>query len=343
MSIANPDSYYTGPVNFVQNQVIDGEVDNRAAYIFERMQLSERFEINGGIRFERNEGQSTTGVFAIPYPPPPAAPVITQNPLARNVDDLFSYRLGLVYKPSSSSSLYMAQGNSETPSQSSVNGSCDVIEDCNVDPEEAESLEIGGKWELGRQLTLTAAVFRNERTNFRVDSGDPTIPEQQLDGSSRVDGIALGAAGTVGERWSVFTNYTYLDSKLLQSVDDVAMAGGTVDFRAGDPLPYTPEHSASFWATVQVTTDLAFGFGTTYQGEYTFNRANDTAELYYTPDYWTGRLMASYQLNEQFAMQFNIDNVTDKEYFERVRNNPTNGWATPGTGRTAVLSLSWRL
>jgi catecholate siderophore receptor len=53
-------------------------------------------------------------------------------------------------------------------------------------------------------------VFRNERSNFRVASGDPTIPEQQLDGNSLVDGIALGAVGAIGSKWSIFANYTYL-------------------------------------------------------------------------------------------------------------------------------------
>ena len=65
---------------------------------------------------------------------------------------------------------------------------------CNVDPEEAVNYEIGAKYDaLDGRLQLTAAVFRNERTNFRVNSGDPTIPAQQLDGASRVDGVALGA------------------------------------------------------------------------------------------------------------------------------------------------------
>jgi catecholate siderophore receptor len=186
-------------------------------------------------------------------------------------------------------------------------------------------------------------VFRNDRSNFRVPSGDPTIPLQQLDGNSRVDGVALGAAGAVGEKWSVFTNYTYLDSEVLQSISDRALLGGTIDILEGDPLPVTPEHSASFWATYQATAALMIGFGTTYQGEYTFTRASATADLYYTPDYWVSRAMASYQLNENLAVQLNIDNLADEEYYERIRNNAGSGWATPGAARTAVLSLSWRL
>jgi len=343
MSIENPDYIYTGPLNPIATQRADGEVDNTAAYVFDRLQLTERFEINAGLRYENNEASSTLANIAVPYPAPPAEPVVTPAPLAENTDYLSSYRLGLVFKPSSSSSIYLAHGNSETPSQATVNGTCDIVANCNVDPEEAETVELGGKWELKDALTLTAAVFRNERSQFRVPSGDPTIPEQVLDGNSRVDGVALGAAGAIGMRWSVFGNYTYLDSEILQSISDQLLLGGTVDILAGDPLPNTPEHSASIWATFQVSDAFSIGYGVTYQGEYTFARANATANLYYTPDYLTHRAMATYAFNDNLALQVNIDNLTDEVYFERIRNNATNGWATPGVERSGVVSLTWRL
>ena len=50
-----------------------------------------------------------------------------------------------------------------------------------------------------------------------------------------------------------------------------------------------------------------------------------------------------YSLNDNVALQLNVDNLTDEEYFERVRNNATSGWATPGAARSAVLRVSWRL
>jgi catecholate siderophore receptor len=176
-----------------------------------------------------------------------------------------------------------------------------------------------------------------------VASGDPTIPEQQLDGNSRVDGVAIGAAGAIGEKWSLFANYTYLDSEVMQSISDRLLNGGTIDILAGDPLPNTPEHSASLWTTYRISPSFMIGYGVTYQGEYTFARANATANLYYTPDYVVHRAMATYELSAKLALQVNIDNVTDEVYFERVRNNATSGWATPGSARTGVISLTWRL
>jgi len=343
MSIAEPDHLYTGPVNIIYTQRADGAVDNKAAYAFDRVQITQRFEVNAGLRYENNDALSRLANIAAPYPPPPAEPVVTQNPDARNVDRLGSYRVGLVFKPSESSSIYVAQGNSQTPSQASVNGTCDVVTTCNIEPEEAQTLEIGGKIDLNGQLSLTAAAFRNERSSFRVPSGDPAIPEQQLDGNSLVDGLALGAAGAIGTKWSIFANYTYLDSEVVQSVSDQAILGGTIDILAGDPLPTTPEHSGSVWSTYRISDAFTVGYGLTYQGEYTFARTSPTAQLYYTDAYWSHRAMASYEWNDNFSLQLNIDNVTDEEYYERIRNNATSGWATPGAARSAVLSVTWRL
>src|SRR3546814_20729651 len=63
------------------------------------------------------------------------------------------------------------------------------------------------------RLLLSAAAFRNERDSYRVNSGDPTLPDQVLDGHSRVDGIALSAVGQILPGWSLTANYTYLDSE----------------------------------------------------------------------------------------------------------------------------------
>ncbi len=346
MSISNPDNLYTGPVNLIRTSEVDSTVRNRAIYAFDRLELGRKWEINGGVRFETNEGRATTTAIATPYPAPPAAPVATRSPLAENSDDLLSYRLGLVYKPAANVSLYVAAGNSETPSQSTVNGACTLTSatgtaNCNVDPEKAVNYEIGAKWNAFDRLALTAAVFRNERTNFRVASGDPTVPEQQLDGSSRVDGIALGAAGNISDRWSIFANYTFLDSEILQNISDIAVLGGTVDFQKGDPLPNTPKQSLSAWSTYTLPLGLTIGYGVTYQGAYTFNRAAATAGLNYTPSYWVHRAMASYQIGNSLMLQLNVNNLFDKEYFERIRNNATNGWATPGAARSAVLSATY--
>ena len=55
--------------------------------------------------------------------------------------------------------------------------------------------------------------------------------------------------------------------------------------------------------------------------------------------YTTHRAMVGYEVNKQLSLQLNANNLFDKEYYIRVRNN---GWATPGDARQVVLSATYR-
>lgn len=326
MSIANPDNIWTGPVNFIRTATQDGSLENQAIYLFDTVKLNDQFDINGGIRWEHNKGDYTAGTYT-------NGVFTSQGERFENTDNLFSYRIGGVYKPLPNGSIYIAYGNSKTPSKSSVNGSC-TDATCNVDPETAENYEIGTKWDvLDNQLSLTAAIFRNERTNYKVPSADPVlVPEQQLDGKSRVDGVSLGIAGTLTEEWRIYANYTYLDSEVLQSVAD----GVATDPQKGNPLTNTPKHSGSLWTTYDLPVGVQLGYGATYQGDYYLN--NNAAILYKTDSYWVHRASAAYNVTDELELRLNVNNLFDKLYFTRGRNN---GWATPGDGRNATLTLNY--
>lgn len=334
MNIANPDNIYTGPVNFVVTGRSDGERVNKAVYLFDTAQISEKLDFNFGLRLENTDGKFTSTSIATPYPA--TGPVATVSPTLSNTENLFSYRAGLVFKPTPEASLYVAYGNSQTPSQQTVNGGCSAAT-CNVDPEEGRNIEIGAKYQaFGGRLFLTAALFRNERTNYKVASGDPTLPDQVLDGKSRVDGLALGASGEVLPGWSVFANYTYLDSEVIQSVSDYTRQTTGIDAQAGNPLTNTPRHSGSLWTTYTLPAGVTLGYGATYQGRFYLN--NGVAPLYRSDDYWMHSLMASYPVTDQVNVQLNLKNLTDEEYYIRGRNN---GWATPGEGRSLILSATY--
>lgn len=252
-----------------------------------------------------------------------------------NEDDLFSYRAYLVFKPVEQGTFYLSYANSKTPSKASVNGAC-TAQTCEVDPETAINLELGSKWSvLDDRLALSAAAFRNERRNYKVASGDPAQPEQQLDGRARVQGLVLGIAGNITRAWSVFANYTYLDSEVLQSVSDHVRDTTGIDAQAGNPLANTPEHSASAWSTYR-THGWTFGYGLTYQGDFV---TASTANAPRVKSYTVHRAMAYYQVSDRLSLQLNLNNVFDKQYYTRVRNN---GWATPGDARSAVLTATYR-
>ncbi|GAB2500229.1 TonB-dependent receptor [Arenimonas alkanexedens] len=352
MDLAQPDSRWTGPVNYFRTGKSSGRLDNQAIYVFDTIGFGKRWHLNLGARYERNDGDSTPWNVKR-YSTDAVADntdlgALTALPVLANDDTLFSWRSGLVFKPSENGTFYLSYSNSNTPSKASVNGSCSETS-CNVDPERARNLELGTKWEIfDGHLALTAAVFRNERSNYRVADFDPANPssEQQLDGQARVDGLALGIAGAITKRWSIFANATLLDSEVLQSVSDYCLAnpglGGCTNSPAnpdptrGDRIINTPEQSASAWTTYAFAPDWSLGYGITYQGGFDGGRVADAPDV---KSYTTHRAMLSWTVNDRLALQLNANNLFDKLYFIRVRNN---GWATPGEARSLVLSANYR-
>ena len=341
---------YTGPVNRIKGSGQQGEVTNYAVYLFDTLKLG-KFELNGGLRWEKNEGEfrtDTAGTAATLTIPQGA--VVRGTPLSNDAE-LFSYRAALVYKPVEAVTLYASYGNSKTPSQSSVNGSCVAVTTCNVKPEGAKIYEIGAKGELANgKLLLSASAFRNERDSYKVASNDPAVPAQQLDGHSRVDGIALSAVGKITRQWSITANYTYLDGELVQSVSNNCLAnpgstgcGNSVanpDPAKGAELQNTPKHSGSLFTTYDFAFGLRIGYGATYQGSFAFALPTLAApDIFRSKSYWVHNAYVAYDFSEHLTAQVNVKNLTDKDYYTRIRNN---GWATPGDARAAVLSVNYR-
>lgn len=369
---------YTGPVNYTPTGYQKGDLFNIAAYAFAAVKIVDQLELNGGIRYEHNRARFRSDTITPPgLPIPSGQPTRYLTGVSQNTtDNLFSYRIGLVYKPVENASLYVAYGNSKNPTSTTVRSGCGLAatanfnnDPCDLSPEEARNYEIGAKVDLfDRQLQLTAALFRNERTNYRVATNDPFVGNLPVgDGRNRVDGITLGASGNITPNWTIFANYTYLDSKVLQSVSDYCLANpwapavsattnacgnnpSVLDPQKGQELTNTPRHSGSLFTTYNFPFGLQIGYGLTYQGSFSLtNRAlasplvaNSTAivPLFKSDAYTTHRAFLSYSFTDNLTAQLNVQNFTNKKYYTSIRNN---GWANPGEGRSWVLTLGYKL
>ena len=384
ISMANPDTTYTGPVNFTVTAKSKSHTTNKAIYAFDNFEISPMFELNAGIRYESNKANFRA--IPLAFYPPGTTPLNALTSAPQKSDEtLFSYRFGAVFKPTPATSIYAAYANSETPSSATVRLGCGVLsapgaaDPCAVAPEKALSYEIGVKANLfGNRLLATAAVFRNERSNFRTPSNDPSQPAalQVLDGRSRVDGIALGLSGNITPEWTIFANYTYLDSEVRQSVSDFCLANPSVaclnsnpanfpagsaagsiviaDPQKGDDLVQTPKHSGSLFTSYRLPFGLELGYGLTYQGSFALNQRTLLGRVQYRSEDWiTQRLFASYEIRKGLTAQVNVQNLFNEHYYTGIRNNIgtsltgatanngviTGGWATPGEGRSATFSL----
>src|SRR3546814_12512742 len=88
----------------------------------------------------------------------------------------------------------------------------------------------------------------------------------------------MGISGYITPRWSIFANYTYLDSEVLQSVSDFCAANpreaGCVnsaalpDPQAGDRLMQTPRHSASLFTRSRLPFGPEIGYRFTFQASF---------------------------------------------------------------------------
>lgn len=354
IEIANPDTNWTGPVNYTLTSQARSETSGIAVYAFDTLEIGPMFELNGGVRFEHQRATFRNIPLAFVPPGTTALTPLQQQP-QESREDLFSWRVGAVFHPVKDVSLYAGYGNARTPSSATVRLGCGVpaapggADPCAVAPETAKNFEAGvkaGLWD--NMLQFTAAVFRNERTNYRVPSNDPALPAglQVLDGRSRVDGIAIGLSGNITPAWTVFANYTYLDGKVLQSISDRDLAAGIADPQADSLLIQTPEHSGSLFTTYKLPFGLEIGYGLTYQGSFATNAPVAANPVQYrADDYLIHRAFAAYTLADRWTLQLNVQNFTDEQYLTGVRNNVaatgivSGGWAQPGDRRQATLSL----
>ena len=287
----------------------ESHLDTVALYLYDTIEINRHFEINGGLRYDHLE-YDVRGVG--------------ENPDRHNSDDLVSWRAGLVYKPVEYGSVYFGYGTSFNPSIDTNSGLGLSEAQASLSPEETHSYELGTKWDLlDERLSLTAALFRTEKTNARTtDISGATV----LAGNQVVDGIEFGVAGNLTRNWQIFAGYAYMRSEVEES-------GNAAEI--GQSLGNTPDHSFNLWTTYTLPHNVQVGFGAQYVGDRTNGNSN-TART--APGYWTCDAMVNYQVNENFSLRLNVYNLADERYIDRIGG----GHFTPGAGRSASLTASFK-
>lgn len=313
----NPDDAFTGAI-IVNPHVGDITADSQALYVFDTAKLGQKWELNGGLRWDRFDA---AGVTAGTGAATPGAPVA-------RVDKMFSFRAGAVFKPLPTGSLYASYATSLNPS---LEGLSYNTANTAIEPEQTYTFEAGSKWDLlAGRLSLTGAGFRVEKTNARTPGLLPGDPVQVLDGRQRVQGVELSATGSFTRGWQIFSAYTLLDSETVES--NARPVNGVSE--VGKRLVNTPRHSFNLWTTYELPRRLSLGGGLRHIGR----RYANTLNTRFVDGYWTADVMASYPLSPHVDLRLNIYNLTDKFYFDRLGG----GHIIPGPGRAATLSAGFK-
>ena len=138
---------------------------------------------------------------------------------------MVSPRAGLVFKPIAPLSLYASYSVSYLPSSGDQFSSLTATSQT-LKPEKFSNYELGAKWDVHRYLSVTAAVYRLDRTN--TTSRDPNDPSRTVQtGSQRTNGYEIGLNGNITRRWRMIGGYAYQDA-FISSATLAAAPGAKV-------------------------------------------------------------------------------------------------------------------
>jgi catecholate siderophore receptor len=296
---------------------------SKSAYVFDSMELSERWLLNAGVRYDsyRNEIQNrsaTTGAVTSEF---------------ENDESFWNYQLGAVYRLQPNANVYATWATSSSPvglanGQNTYEGGLGLDTE-DLSPERSRTIEIGTKWNVLEDLSLTAAVFRIEKTNARVNVG-PSVENQ---GEAVVKGVEFGAAGKITNKWMVFAGYTYLDAEQTKVGDNTNPNTQGSASTKGKQLAGIAENSASIWTTYKLLPQFTVGGGAFYMDKVYADPSNNA----YVPSYVRWDAMAKYDFSKNLDLQLNIQNLTDERYYSATY---FRHYAVVAPGRSGFMTLN---
>ena len=292
----------------------ESEVDFTSVYLQSQTRLTDKFVLLLGLRYdsfdidvldiiEENDGDAIEGSFD-------------------RKDSEVTPRFGFIYKPVENVSLYASYSETFLPR------SGDQFLTLNLDSESTrpqffENREVGMKWDLRSDLSLTLAAFDLDRESYT--SVDPEDPAQIiLIEGSEIRGWELQFGGALTERWQVTAGYANLDGEVERA------DGGGND---GNATRQTPDSMFSIWNSFQVNDKLSLGIGVTYQDSF-FVREDNSVKV---PDFTRVDAAVYYKLSDRMRLQLNIENLLDEEYFPDAHSNNN---ITTGEPLNARLSFN---
>ena len=201
----------------------------------------------------------------------------------------FGPRGGIVFKPSSNSSLYASYSEAFLPRSGeqfkAMSDSAAI-----TDPDEFENSEIGYKYDDGSTI-FSVAYFELESTRFeRANLASDQTEERDMD----VDGYEIAYSGKLTDSLSLAATYSNVDGK-----------NGAADARE------IPEQTWTLWMDYQASPRLSYGLGVTHQGESLISDGGSRK----LPEYERIDFSLNYDVRDDLTLQFFIENLADEDYY----------------------------
>jgi catecholate siderophore receptor len=277
------------------NRSVRSDAELLAFYVQDQISLGANFDVIAGLRYDRFD--------------------LTIDDLLANrsfsrVDNLWSPRLGLVFKPTEPLSFYASYSRSYLPQSGDQFLSLDLTSAA-LEPEKFENYELGLKWDIRPALSFTAAVYQLDRTNTRAPvSGGVVV----LTGEQRSRGLELGLIGEIAPNWQISVGYALQDAEITET---------TAAAPEGREVPQVPKHQASLWTRYDFTPRLGAGLGLYHQSE-SFASISNAVVL---PSYTRIDAALFFRITDAIEAQINIENLLGEDYSPTAHNDNN---LTPG-------------
>lgn len=310
----------------------DGETTTVGAYLFDSINIGEKFIFTGGARFDRYD-TTNNNIVASTATSHPTLPVGTLVPTTlEDEGHLNSYKAGLVYKPVENGSIYISRATTQLPpggANFTLSSSATSANNADMEPQKSVTDEIGTKWDLfNNRLSLTTAIYKTVVENETMEEADGSTSQN---GEKEVQGIELGAIGDITDKWSMSAGFAKMDTEYTNSTST----------SEGLSLRFAPEHTATLWSTYKFTPAFNVGAGARYVGSQSVKTSTtSTAPVSKIDSYIVYDAMASYKYNKNITYQLNIYNLTDEEYVANMNNSGRR--YTPGASRSGLLTLAYK-
>lgn len=243
-----------------------------------------------------------------------------------------THHLGAVYTLNDNVNLYSSYSETFAPqTEKDINGN-------QLAPIEGDTKELGIKAELfDDNMMVNFAIFNAEQVNIAVGDTVNSTPDNSVYIAApgiQSQGYELEISGELG--WGVSANlgYTYTDI----DVSDTLNAGNSEAQLVKD---YTPKQVFKLAVKQEVAAVEGLSFGLNMRWQDDISRVQNAAANFVTKQdsYALVNLMASYDVNEQVNVTFNINNAFDEKYINSLY------WAQGfyGAPRNYALTLNWSL
>ncbi|MDP3796243.1 MAG: TonB-dependent receptor [Polaromonas sp.] len=277
------------------------KITDKGIYVFDRIVLSDQWQVMAGVRRSDYQSETTTTRYAAEKTSP---------------------SVSVMFKPTPRTSVYASyiEGIEESGTAPASRANAGEV----LPPSVNEQVELGVKAEVAQGLLLQAAYFDVKRQYTTTDVARNLFV---VGGQARYKGLEFAASGEINRQWAVVASALLMDPKIVKT---------TVANELGKAPENAPKVTYSVFGEYRLPTipGLALNAGWYYTGKRPVNNANQA----YIDGVGLLSLGARYRtrlFGTNATLQANIDNLADKSYWSTAGNGLL-GVGAPRTLRIAA-------